>query len=126
MTDSEILQKAIEKVGIAILLPNYEIGKWKVISPLGSPVYLSVYVWSRDHTNFDADHPYEVKRYLEQIIFSHDFAKAFWGEEAVRWEGNGPWYGAKFVGPAWKWHLSQMVLEPEALKYLEKFLEEDQ
>ena len=43
------------------------------------------------------------------IIFSHDFAKAFWGED--RW-----------VKPAWKAHLQQMVLEKDPIKYLGKFL----
>lgn len=40
----------------------------------------------------------------EQIIFDHDFVKAFWGE------------------PYWKMHLMIMTLETEPLKYLEKFL----
>jgi len=41
---------------------------------------------------------------LNDIIFSHKFAKAFWGEEE------------------WGYQLQQMVLEKEPLKYLEKFL----
>ncbi len=39
------------------------------------------------------------------IIFSHDFAKAFWGEEGD-----------------WKYNLQQMVIRKEPIKYLEKFL----
>jgi hypothetical protein len=86
------------------------------------PHYLVIGVWGVIHKGSASnDYGHEDLRYQE-IIFFHKFAKAFFGEEAVRWEGNGPWYGAKFVGPAWKWHLSQMVLEPEPLKYLEKFL----
>ncbi len=45
------------------------------------------------------------------VIFSHSFAKSFWGEE----ETPG-------VGVAWQYHLQYMVLEKEPLKYLEKFL----
>lgn len=50
---------------------------------------------------------------ISYIIFSHEFSKAFWGERfskgyLVREEG-------------WKYHLQQMVLEKEPLKYLEKF-----
>ena len=70
-------------------------------------------------------------RYRE-IIFSHDFAKAFWGEKdyeyteeltAEEWAGgNGNHYGAYFVGLEWQYHLQQMVLEEEPLKYIERFI----
>lgn len=40
----------------------------------------------------------------QTLIFSHDFARAFWGEKDYRK------------------HLVLMVLEKEPLKYLEKFL----
>lgn len=49
-----------------------------------------------------------------QIIFSHEFAKAFWGEDFYE------------ITDArrrkWQYHLHQMILEKEPLKYLEKFL----
>lgn len=87
-----------------------------------------------------------------QIIFNHDFAKAFFGEEEVmrnglnkmdyvlRWtEDHKKAYGleeAKNIAiddweyfkkqgqikPVWKFHLQIMVLEEDPLKYLEKFL----
>ncbi len=41
-----------------------------------------------------------------RIIFSHDFAKAFW----------------KGVYPRWQYHLQMMVLEKDPIKYLEKFV----
>lgn len=65
---------------------------------------------------------------LESIIFSHDFAKAFFGEERnitdcvnscnkmSSCDNCGGWI------LEWKFQLSRMVLEPEPLKYLEKFL----
>lgn len=63
------------------------------------------------------------------IIFNHDFAKAFWISnekvcpncynnhscEVCRTDG--------FYIDYWQYHLQQMVLETEPLKYLEKFLE---
>jgi len=61
-----------------------------------------------------------------RIIFSHDFAKAFWGEEpemVCEWGrkiGTGDRWGGPF--PIWVYHLFQMVREKEPLKYLEKFL----
>src|SRR5260221_816020 len=78
------------------------------------------------------------------VIFSHDFAKAFWGEkdlcadcgedaeknfddgicknccEGLSWDDNGP--GDMDDDPAWKYHLRKMVTEVYPIKYLEKFL----
>jgi hypothetical protein len=73
----------------------------------------------------------------ETIIFSHDFAKAFWGEEQC-WicldceRGGGVYYieerekhgwcRLSLETVNWKHHLQQMVLEKEPLKYLKRFL----
>lgn len=71
---------------------------------------------------------------MREYIFSHSFAKAFWGEE--KWEDrmfldNNHWYPCgddlhgveqSFSGYAWQYHLQQMVLEENPIKYLEKFL----
>ena len=58
----------------------------------------------------------ELKHYMD-IIFSHDFAKAFWGKgEYV--EHNG---GVK-RNRGWTYHLQIIVLEKDPIKYLEKFL----
>ncbi len=78
-----------------------------------------------------------------QIIFSHDFAKAFWGNDEVDergrtlikvWEEEYRASGLfmdfdEFVGEPeiyyeeeWIYHLIKMVREKEPLKYLEKFL----
>ena len=42
----------------------------------------------------------------EQIIFSHDFARAFWPNQD------------------WQYHLQQMVLEKDPIMYLNRFLNE--
>lgn len=55
--------------------------------------------------------------YYLMIIFRHDFAKAFWGERVVI---RG--FNADTNNIAWKWHLQQMVLEKDPIKYLDKFL----
>ena len=55
--------------------------------------------------------------WYEVWIFNHDFAKAFWKDEEYHNEGH---YCKPL--PAWQYHLQQMVLEEEPLKYLEKFL----
>lgn len=55
------------------------------------------------------------------IIFSHDFAKAFWGCNndpiCSYYDGGGNRL------EEWQYHLQQMVVEPQPLKYLEQFLE---
>lgn len=69
-----------------------------------------------------------------EVIFDHDFAKAFWGEEKPNsgwwseinhfeslWETDDGGFPS-FTGKRWQYHLQQIVLEAEPLKYLEKFL----
>ena len=55
------------------------------------------------------------------VIYSHDFAKAFWkGRGEINWiDGKKK---KKRITYAWQAHLQQMVLEKEPLKYIEKFL----
>ncbi len=60
----------------------------------------------------------EDKQYYK-IIFSHEFAKAFWGEKLVISECDYPGFVFKYT---WQSRLAQMVLEKEPLRYLEKFL----
>ncbi len=61
-----------------------------------------------------------------RLIFSHDFAKAFWGEKKVIEDDSGfnQWHGVTSLGAYsdWQVHLQRMILEKEPLKYLEKFL----
>ncbi len=61
------------------------------------------------------------------FIFSHDFAKAFWGEKKVIEDDSSfnQWHGVTSLGgySDWQVHLQRMVLEKEPLKYLEQFLE---
>ena len=129
MTDQEILQKSIEKIEIKSIISGYEIDKWKIISPMGKDIYLSAFVWARDSTRFDADHTYEIKIYWQQIIFGHNFAKFFFGEKPQKVYG-GIWntYSKKPTTvqlhevPVWQYHLQQMVISEEPIKYLEKYL----
>ena len=79
------------------------------------------------------------------LIFNRDFAKAFWGEDEVDdrgrdfdeaweeyWEDTEIYlYKEEFeldfgfdidTQPAWEYHLQQMVLRKNKLRYIEKFL----
>ncbi len=59
----------------------------------------------------------------KQYIFSHEFAEAFWGEEEIFDQLDNRQDNLYFEGfPIFQYHLQQMVIEKEPLKYLEKFL----
>ena len=89
MNKERILESAINKA----VKNGY---KWEIGAWMGDPYEALV----RDGMYFN-------------IIFSHDFAKAFWGDNR---KTNG------INRPDWQFHLQQMVLEKEPLKYLEQFL----
>lgn len=111
MTNEEILEKAIEKA-IKGGIPSS--GGYKKMIEDGMIVMLVV-----------------MGAYYN-TIFSHDFAKAFWGNwECIYRKLMGvvpiPFEDATQRGSGvriWQYHLQRMVLEEEPLKYLEKFLEE--
>jgi hypothetical protein len=67
------------------------------------------------------------------IIFTQDFAKAFWGDEdwtrvaytlfANTPKGKRNVMTEPMILKAWEYHLQQMVLEKEPLQYLAQFLD---
>ena len=140
MTNSEILKKAIDKA-----IKN----GWNFLGYKNWDEYLTADHWegqAKDGITTVAlwwtkkIHHMEKIRW-EVIIYRHDFAKAFWGEEFTK-EEKGIYTTPDFlgfgdehelyavsdpatifiIGPRWKFYLSQIVLEEEPLKYLEKFL----
>ena len=61
------------------------------------------------------------------MLFSHDFAKAFFGEDKGHWlyiQYSGGFMGIDEPAPVWKRHLQAMVLEKNPIDYLRKFVEE--
>jgi hypothetical protein len=54
------------------------------------------------------------------IIFTHDFAKAFWGENFSGEEVVNMTFSGDLK--RWQYHLQQMILEEEPLQYLKQFL----
>lgn len=98
MTNEEILEKAIKKA----IENGYPWNtNWDILRVCEEGVF-----YKRDHGYY---------AWINDIIFSHDFAKAFWGEGLY----SGKSHSRSIV---WKYHLQIMVLEKEPLKYLEKFL----
>ena len=56
----------------------------------------------------------DVYRSPEQLIYSHDFARALWGKEA-------PNNHCKIAGvDMWQYHLQQMVIADDPVSYLGK------
>ena len=128
MTNEQILGKAIKKV--------VKSGAWKGINPL------ELCIDPREDLHLEQKIIEEMLRkpYITELIFSHDFAKAFWGEEkrdgiigiphkmvkdqlAKKITDNLYDVSVKrnYV-PEWMYRLQQMVLEEDPIKYLEKFI----
>ncbi len=68
----------------------------------------------------------------ERIIFDHDFAKALWGDKKLPYKKYEPdYYNLGQYKPvvattkkseAWKFHLQQMVIADDPIKYLGEHL----
>lgn len=91
-------------------------------------------------SGFNELDPHAIWVPMAGVIFSQDFAKAFWGErlfgtnDFTNWAilsgeshneldaaAQNPDYW-RITLPEWKLRLQQMVLENEPLKYIEKYL----
>jgi len=59
---------------------------------------------------------------IYSVIFSHSFAKAFWGEGETEYKTYSMEKEYLYFQIAWQYHLQRMVLEKEPLKYLAKYL----
>ncbi len=121
MTDKEILHKAIKKAEengynkeqylnlISLIKEGCVEEKKNTLGEIINPTI-----------SLDFDY-FEVNVVVPYIIFSHEFAKAFFGEEELG-EYNKEDYGPTIINKGWRYHLPIMVLEKNHLKYLEKFL----
>ncbi len=99
MSKEQILKKAIEK---AVKNGWREYGfDEKVLEVLYGDTEVS------NHINSDVEFNLHYR-----YIFSHDFAKAFFPKVTHDNDNDIPW----------EWHLQQMVLQKDPIKYLEKFI----
>ena len=108
MTNQEILSKAIQKsishgfrYQKEFIKHGYQIAESFQVSEDGTLV-----AWSYH----DERMPCEVYA----VIFNHDFAKALWGTETDTSLGLS---GMDPTTP-WEYHLQQMVIAPDPIKYL--------
>ena len=105
MTDEEIIQKAVEKA----IKNGWEVNRGAFWIE-GNEV-----LFSNMQTSDDI-----IKMSFSQVIFNHDFAKAFWGIN-IHWLDKQKIWAV----PEWQFHLQQTsILEnnKQRLRYLKKFL----
>lgn len=112
VTNEQILKKVIEKARFNLIerfnLPQPQsAGDDLVYIHMGWDLLTNELGYSITYQRSTSFIPYQ------RIIFSHDFAKAFWGEKTI------PYHNGLKI---WEFNLQQMVLEKEPLKYLERFL----
>lgn len=109
MTNKEILEKAIKK-SIDNGFDKFPDGMTRSIkrdTNSGENVLL-----------FEED-GIETKRLaVSTLIYDHDFAKALWGEERVYTTGD------VVYDAAWIFHLQQMVIADDPIKYLGEHLDD--
>lgn len=106
MTNEEILKNAIHKARKNGYKPN--VNNFELV------IYDGTLERYRVFFEFDDDGIVEQYSHDDKyVIFSHDFAKAFWGTGRI---------GIVWI-PAWKYYLREMVLQEDPIKYLERFLE---
>ena len=112
MNKQEILTKAIEKA-VEGGWQDADIGAFSKFVECSNATEFGLYeVWHGDQRLLYA---------MEQIIFSHDFAKAFWGEEKHESNCSGS-FACPIFTPVWQHHLQQMILEEDPVGYLSKFI----
>lgn len=75
----------------------------------------------------DDTEPLLYKISLFAVIFDHSFARAIWGESEVGLFENDKWYDLPVENDSmfpitiignWQYHLQQMVVSPDPIKYL--------
>lgn len=118
MTHNEILVKAIEKA----IKRDFT---WYGEKISGAVIVNDWIVVQNDVGKPDWMCDYERR---PMLIFSKEFAKAFWGvgEEINDMMGNDLWMydGNRHRDiPRWQYHLQQMVISEDRILYLEKFLD---
>lgn len=126
MTDKEILQKTIE-----IAMENGMNPK-----TVDKGTFFQIYWLNKGRAGSKLDTVGYSVEDCYGVIFSHDFAKAFWGKEMVGTTGkkisevkpriiggvDANTYKITGAKPEWKYHLQQMILEENPIQYLKKNL----
>ena len=115
MKKEEILKRAIEK---AVENGWEELELWGEIVDVDCEITESLRkrIWI---TYEDGDGEMVM---LRDLIFSHSFAKAFFSEKCSMGCACHSDCEHEIAIPAWQYHLQQMVLSPDPIMYLSKFI----
>ena len=121
MTDKEVLQKAIEKA----MRKN---GTFQYLSVFNELIESSVGNFQMPKICYNFPELKDsIECSYEKLIFSHDFAKAFWGEgyddEITEMVVFPTGHEEEEYVIKWMYHLQQMVLEENPIDYLRKFID---
>ena len=122
MTNKKILEKAITKA----IDGGWDGGPFR---PL--PLNLNKWRFDSDYDAFGVGE-YEYEIWIEpcEYIFNHDFAKALWGDKQIGINYSdlnkisddifyeNPDMASGLEAPAYKYHLQQMVIADDPIKYL--------
>ena len=121
MEDKEVLQKAIE-------IATVKNGSFQYVSVFNEEIETSI---GNNQMPIVCYNFPEFKKSIEcskeKLIFSHDFAKAFWGEgyddEITEMVVFPTGHEEEEYVIKWMYHLQQMVLEENPIDYLRKFID---
>ena len=121
MTNQEILEKAVIKA----IDGGWISGKYELDSLRNPPKIKPTDDSDNELLQFITDNMM-LKMARDRVIFNHDFAKALWGEELhhetfiVPKELSKRFAGTKNldIKPAWQYHLQNMVISDDPIKYL--------
>jgi hypothetical protein len=84
----------------------------------------------REEPDFVMEVEGTAKQYaIEEVIFSHDFLKAYFGEEKERFgecncKTSGCIVDHLIVTPGWEHHAQQLVLADNRIEYLYQFIDD--
>ena len=131
MTNEEILKRAIEKAEKNGW--DYEVPTLCLLRCNDENCNCIIKCqWPKDLFDKNTSHEDKLNAYSSyyQFIFSHNFARAFWGTEdapnlfksgVIQTDGK-VYLNETYPMKIWEYHLQQMVLEEEPIRYLRIFL----
>ena len=114
MTDKEVLEKALERAIENGLDESNNFG-WQLETLKVSPkIRNNGSCGTRDDNEF----------HINEVVFHHDFAKAFWPSISCHHKGEAYRHSPPCKKGQWGWeyHLQQMVLEENPINYLKQFI----
>ena len=114
MTNEQILLAAIKKAEENGYDSLYDIDFGNFIKEKGYTWQYGEDKWSNRNQDI----------HINEILFDHEFAKAFWGEQYVviaNSKDNSNWE-TEFEGENWEHELQKMAISEDRIQYLKQYL----